>query len=89
MVDWFANLPILIYFINEVCYMFYRSLRLLSDSRFYVSSYYIGLFIRLWMGRLSSRLQVMELSETRKLSEDEQEAGVPVLLLSSISVSAV
>ena len=31
------------------------------------------------MGRLSSRLQVMELSDTRKLSDDEQEAGVPVL----------
>ena len=41
------------------------------------------------MGRLSSRLQVTELSETKKLSDDEQEAGVPVLLLSSISVSAV
>ncbi len=46
----------------------------LSDSRFYVSSYYLGLFIHVGMGRLGSRWQVLFLDLYVDDDEDEQEA---------------
>ena len=46
----------------------------LSDSRFYVSSYYLGLFIHVGMGRLGSRWQVLCLEFSADDDEDEQEA---------------
>ena len=46
----------------------------LSDSRFYVSSYYLGLFIHVGMGRLGDRWQVLILVAHADDDEDEQEA---------------
>ena len=46
----------------------------LSDSRFYVSSYYLGLFIHVGMGRLGDTWQVLILVAHADDDEDEQEA---------------
>ena len=46
----------------------------MSDPEFYVSSYYLGLFIHVGMGRLGDRWQVLILVAHADDDEDEQEA---------------
>ena len=48
----------------------------LSDSRFYVSSYYLGLFIHVGMGRLGKQVTgaVLRVEFSVDDGEDEQEA---------------